>query len=291
MIVIVGPTAAGKSARAMALAPSVNGEIISADSRHVYSGMDIGTNKPSAAERAAVPHHLLDLRPPEHSFSLAEYVALARPAIEAIQARGGTPMLVGGTGQYVRALLEGWQVPAVPPNDAARARWQSFAHEQGQAALFAELTRRDPGAADTIDPRNIRRVIRALEVMEATGERWSDLQRRVPPKIPVTWVYVNLPREALHQAVDTRLQRMLDAGWLDETRALLAHFAGRGIDAESALRLPAMSALGYREMAAVALGRSTLPEAVEAIKRETRRFIRMQDTWFRALEANHKAAA
>ena len=196
-----------------------------------------------------------------------------------------------GTGQYVRALLEGWQVPAVPPNDAARARWQSFAHEQGQAALFAELTRRDPGAADTIDPRNIRRVIRALEVMEATGERWSDLQRRVPPKIPVTWVYVNLPREALHQAVDTRLQRMLDAGWLDETRALLAHFAGRGIDAESALRLPAMSALGYREMAAVALGRSTLPEAVEAIKRETRRFIRMQDTWFRALEANHKAAA
>lgn len=286
MIVIVGPTAAGKSARAMALAPQIGGEIISADSRHVYRRMDIGTNKPTPAERGAVPHHLLDLREPHDSFSLAEYVRLARAAIADVTARGKTPLLVGGTGQYIKAVTEGWQVPEVPPDEAVRAHWLAFERANGQDALFGELLTRDPAAGQTIDKRNVRRVVRALEVMGATGRRWSDLQRREAPSQPVEWIYVNQPRDQLYVVADARLDTMLAQGWLDEVRALLGFFAAQGIDAEGALRLPAMSALGYRELAQVVLGQSSPADAVETIKRETRRFIRMQDTWFRKLTAD-----
>jgi tRNA dimethylallyltransferase len=284
MVVIVGPTAAGKSAKAMALAPQIGGEIVSADSRHVYRRMDIGTNKPSGAERAAVPHHGLDLRDADQPYSLAEYVRDARTAIADIRARGRTPMLVGGTGQYVRALVEGWQVPEVPPNDALRERWLAFERERGTDALFAELLARDPDAGATIDKRNVRRVVRALEVIEATGRTWTESQRRTPPTDKIDWIYVNKPRETLYRDIDARLDLMLQQGWLDETRALLDELAARGIDADAALRLPALSALGYRELAEVALGRRTLDSAIEAIKRETRRFVRMQDTWFRRVE-------
>lgn len=286
MIVIVGPTAAGKSARAMALAPQIGGEIISADSRHVYRRMDIGTNKPTPAERGAVPHHLLDLREPHDSFSLAEYVRLARAAIADVTARGKTPLLVGGTGQYIKAVTEGWQVPEVPPDEAVRAHWLAFERANGQDALFGELLTRDPAAGQTIDKRNVRRVVRALEVMGATGRRWSDLQRREAPSQPIEWIYVNQPRDQLYVVADARLDTMLAQGWLDEVRALLGFFAAQGIDAEGALRLPAMSALGYRELAQVVLGQSSPADAVETIKRETRRFIRMQDTWFRKLTAD-----
>jgi tRNA dimethylallyltransferase len=284
MVVIVGPTAAGKSAKAMALAPQIGGEIVSADSRHVYRRMDIGTNKPSGAERAAVPHHGLDLRDADQPYSLAEYVRDARTAIADIRARGRTPMLVGGTGQYVRALVEGWQVPEVPPNDALRERWLAFERERGTDALFAELLARDPDAGATIDKRNVRRVVRALEVIEATGRTWTESQRRTPPTDKIDWIYVNKPRETLYRDIDARLDLMLQQGWLDETRALLDELAARGIDADAALRLPALSALGYRELAEVALGRRALDSAIEAIKRETRRFVRMQDTWFRRVE-------
>jgi tRNA dimethylallyltransferase len=284
MVVIVGPTAAGKSAKAMALAPQIDGEIVSADSRHVYRRMDIGTNKPSAAERAAVPHHGLDLRDADQPYSLAEYVRDARTAIADIRSRGRTPLLVGGTGQYVRALVEGWQVPEVPPNDALRERWLTFERERGPDALFAELLARDPGAGATIDKRNVRRVVRALEVIEATGRTWTESQRREPPTDKIDWIYVNKPREVLYRDIDARLDLMLQQGWLDETRALLDELAARGIDADAALRLPAMSALGYRELAEVVLGRRALDSAIEAIKRETRRFVRMQDTWFKRVE-------
>jgi tRNA dimethylallyltransferase len=280
LIAVIGPTAAGKSARALAMAGQVGGEIISADSRHIYRRMDIGTNKPTPDERRRIPHHLLDLRDPDEEFSLADYVLLARRAIEDVRARGRIPLLVGGTGQYVRALLRGWQVPAVPPNDALRERWAAFASEHGEDALYAELLRRDPGAT-FIDKRNARRVIRALEVMEATGQRWSDLQRREPLNLKVETIYVNLPREELYARADARLMTMIEQGWLDETRALLDYFASRGLSAEAALRLPAMSALGYREMARVVLGDMTLDDAIAEIKRATRRFIRMQDAWFR----------
>jgi tRNA dimethylallyltransferase len=281
--VIVGPTAAGKSARAMALAPRLNGEIISADSRHVYRRMDIGTNKPTPAERAAVPHHLLDLREPWEPFSLAEYVALARAAVDDVLARGRAPLLVGGTGQYVRALVEGWQVPEVPPDAALRQQLLAFAADAGPAALFAQLVERDPAAARTIDARNVRRVVRALEVMHATGRTWTELQRRSPLAVRVEWIYVNLPREQLYAVADARIDAMIAHGWLDEVQRLLADCAARGLDPDAALRLPSFSSLGYRELALVTLGRMSLPDAVDAVRRETRRFIRTQDTWFRRL--------
>lgn len=291
LIAIVGPTAAGKSEHAMALAPRMGGEIISADSRHVYRGMDIGTNKPSPADRARVPHHLIDLRDPHQPFSLAEYVAGARAAIADIRARGRTPLLVGGTGQYIRAILQGWRVPAVPPDEAAREKWMRVAAERGPDALFVELTRLDPAAAATIDRRNVRRVVRALEVMEATGQRWSDLQRREPLGLTVQIIHVDLPRDVLYARADARLLRMIDAGWLNEVRALLADLATRGIAAGAAAQLPAMSALGYREMIAVAQGDLSLDDAVVEIRRATRRFIRMQDTWIRTELAAATAAA
>lgn len=194
-------------------------------------------------------------------------------------------MLVGGTGQYVRALLEGWQVPEVPPHQAIRDKWLAFAQAQGGAALFAQLVARDPAAAQNIDPRNVRRVVRALEVMEVTGERWSALQRRTPlPLAPQTqWHYVNLPREMLYARADARIHKMLDEGWLAECEALLTYLEARGYSYEAALRLPALSALGYRELCAVVRGSKNLDEAMTEIKHATRRFIRMQDTWFRKL--------
>lgn len=284
LIVIIGPTAAGKSARALEWAPQVGGEIVSADSRHVYRRMDIGANKPTSAERALVPHHLLDLRDPHESFSLGEYTQLARAAITDVQRRGKVPMLVGGTGQYVQAILEGWQVPKAPPHAEIRARWLAFAAQNGNEALCTELAARDPAALRSIDPRNIRRVVRALEVMEITGQLWSELQRRQPlDRARIQIVYVNLPREELYARADARLKQMVAQGWLDEVRALLDELAGRGIDADAATRLPSMSALGYREMAAVVRNQVTLDEAAIQIMRATRRFIRAQDTWFRKI--------
>lgn len=281
LIVIIGPTAAGKSALAMQMAPRAGSEIISADSRHVYRGMNIGTNKPSHADQLAVPHHLIDIREPHESFSLSEYARLARAAIDNVIERGKTPMLVGGTGQYVRALLQGWQVPEVPPNEALREQWLRFAEAQGEDALFAELVARDPAAGEAIDKRNLRRVVRALEVMAVTGRRWSDLQRRQPLPFRVQMHYVNAPREELYARADARLMQMIEGGWLDEVQRLLAGFAALGISDDDALKLPSMSALGYREMASVALGRMPMEDAITEIKRATRRFIRMQDTWFR----------
>jgi tRNA dimethylallyltransferase len=247
--------------------------------------MDIGTNKPTAGERAAVPHHVLNLREPHEPFSLAEYVHLARAAINEIQSRGKTPMLVGGTGQYVRAVIEGWQVPEVPPNEALRDKWLTYEKAHGQEALFAELRARDPQSTQSIDQRNVRRVVRALEVMEVTGQKWSDLQRRQPLQMDVQMHYVNLKREVLYSRADARIATMLEMGWLDECRALLSFFEAKGVGYEAAMKLPSMSSLGYRELCAVVHGdkKMGLDAAVAQIKHATRRFIRMQDAWFRKL--------
>lgn len=290
LIAIIGPTAAGKSAYAMALAPQVHGEIVSADSRHVYRRMDIGTNKPTPDEQRLVRHHLIDLRDPHERFSLGEYIELAQAAIADIRARGKTPLLVGGTGQYIRAILRGWRVPSVPPHEDVREKWLRYAHERGQAALFAELAVRDPDAARTIDPHNIRRVVRALEAMEVSGRRWSELQKSEPPNLRTEVIYINLPRDELYARADARLMRMIEQGWLDETEALLDFLSQHGFDSVDALRLPSMSALGYREMALVVTGHMTLDQAITAIKRATRRLIRAQDVWFRQ-EARQAASA
>ena len=273
LVVILGPTAVGKTAYAAHVATALGGEVVGADSRQIYAGMDIGTAKPTPAERAAVPHHLLDVVTPDCTLTLAEYQRMAYATIDDIHARGRLPLLVGGTGQYISAVIEGWGVPAVPPQPALRAELEAFAAQHGPRALHARLAAVDPVAAGRIDHRNVRRVVRALEVVSVTGEPISKLQEKQPPPYTVLLVGLTLPREALYARVDARVEAMMEAGLLDEVRALARY----GWEA------PALSALGYAQLGAHLRGECTLAEAVEAVRRETRAFVRRQYTWFRAM--------
>ncbi len=272
LIVIVGPTGVGKTAAGVSLAREVGGEIVSADSRQIYRGMDIGTAKPTPEEQAQVRHHLIDVVDPDRTLTLAEYQELARVAIEDILSRGRIPFLVGGTGLYVRAVVEGWTVPHVPPNPVLRQVLLERAAREGAEALYNELQAVDAVAAARIDPRNVRRVIRALEVYYGTGEPPSRLQRREPPPYDVLWIGLTMERARLYARIDARIDGMVAAGWIDEVRDLVA----RGYD----LDLPAMSALGYREIGAYLRGELSLEDAAALIKRHTRRFIRHQYAWF-----------
>jgi len=273
LILLVGPTAVGKTGVAVELAAHLNAEIVSADSRQVYRYMDIGTAKPTAEERARVPHHLLDVVEPDQTLTLAQYQEQAYAALDDITGRGRVPMLVGGTGLYVRAVAEGWTIPRVAPNPALREVLLARAEREGGAALYDELRAADPAAAERIDPRNVRRVVRALEVYYGTGQAfWAQRQRRAPP-YDLLWIGLTMPRPALYERADRRIDAMVRAGWAEEVRDLIA----RGYS----LNLPAFSALGYREMAAYVQGQVALQDALAQIRRNTRNFIRHQYAWFR----------
>src|SRR3990172_1048442 len=194
LIVIVGPTAVGKTEAAIRLAERFNGEIVSADSRQIYRSMDIGTAKPGPDQRARVPHHLIDVVDPDEAFSLAQYQAAAYAAIDDIFARGRRPFLVGGTGLYVRAVTEGLRIPEVPPDPKLRAELEARARREGYLALYAELEQADPDAAAKIDPRNVRRTIRALEVHRISGRRFSEMGRMQPPAYRVITIGLSPPR-------------------------------------------------------------------------------------------------
>jgi tRNA dimethylallyltransferase len=277
VVAVVGPTAVGKTALSLQLATLFHGEIISADSRQVYRGMDIGTAKATLDERTLVPHHLIDAVAPDAWLSLAQYKALASDAIADIWSRGRVPFLVGGTGLYVRALLEGWTVPEVPPNEELRQRLYERAEREGGASLHSELAGLDPAAAVAIDARNVRRVIRALEVCLETGTPISEQQSRVAPAYRVLQLGLTLPRVALYSRIDARIDDMIAAGLVNEVRGLLQ----RGY----VLDLPSMSGLGYRQIAGHLKGDCSLAEAVVQIKRQTRRFVRQQYNWFRLDDA------
>jgi tRNA dimethylallyltransferase len=273
LIAIVGPTAVGKTATAIRLCGAFDGEIISSDSRQVYRGLDIGTAKPTSQERAAAVHHLIDVVDPDQVLGLAEYQALAYAAINEVLARKRVPFLVGGTGQWVRAVIEGWGVPRVPPDYGLRAELEAEANRAGPEALYARLASVDPDAAAKIDYRNVRRVIRALEVYLKTGVPISQHQRAQAPPYRILQIGLTMPREMLYARADTRVERMLADGLLAEVRAL--------VDQGYHLGLPAMSGLGYRQMGQHLAGELSLDEAVGLIKKETRRFIRQQYNWFR----------
>ncbi len=274
LIVIVGPTAVGKSATALYLAERLEGEIVSADSRQVYRGMDIGTAKPTPQERARVPHHLLDLLEPDQTLTVAEYQALAYAAIADIHRRGRLPFLVGGSGLYVRAVTEGLLIPRVPPHPALRAQLEAEAQRDGAAALHARLQHLDPVASARIDPRNVRRVIRALEVCLATGKPASEAQQRRPPPYRILKLGLTRPRPILYQRIDRRIDEMLAAGLVEEVRSLVE----RGYS----LNLPALTGVGYRQIGRYLAGRCTLDAAIAEMRRATRRFVRQQANWFRA---------
>ena len=235
--------------------------------------MDIGTAKATAEEQAALRHHLIDVVAPDEVLTLAQYRDLARAAIADIHARGRLPIVVGGTGLYIRAMVEGWTIPEVPPDEALRARLYARAEAEGGDALHAELVEIDPDAADAIDPRNVRRVIRALEVHAVTGRPISALQRKIPPEETFFQIGLTLPRPALYARIDARVDAMIARGLVAEVQDLLA----RGYGPE----LPAMSGLGYREMVAHLRGETSLDEAAALIKRHTRRLVRRQYNWFR----------
>ncbi len=273
VLVLVGPTAVGKTETSLLLARVLGGEIVSADSRQVYRGMDIGTAKVTPQERAAIPHHLIDIRNPDETISLGEYKRLAETAINRILARGRIPMLVGGTGQYVRAVIEGWQVPQVPPQPELRRSLEQLAQEQGKEAVFARLQELDPASAQTIDYRNLRRVIRALEVTLVTGRPFSELRVRRPPPWRILQIGLTRPRPLLYARADRRIEAMFQAGWVEEVQRLLM----KGYTPA----LPSFSSLGYREVAAYLAGLYTLEEAKQHIRRATRAFIRRQYNWFR----------
>lgn len=277
LVAIVGPTAVGKTEWSLVLAEALDGEIVSADSRLVYRGMDIGTAKPSPAEMARVPHHLIDILDPGETLGLAEFQRLAREAIDGIHTRGRLPLLVGGTGQYVWALLEGWTAPPVPADPARRTALEAEAARIGHEALHARLAALDPDAAAIIDPRNVRRTIRALEVIEATGCPFSAQRRKVPPPYTTFIAGLRRPRAELYARIDARVDAMMAAGLPEEVAGL----AARGYGWE----LPSMSGVGYRQLGYYLRGEMGLAEAVTLIKRETRRFVRHQSNWFRKDDA------
>ena len=273
LVVIVGPTAVGKTALSLFLAEALGGEIVSADSRLFYRRMDIGTAKPTPAERARVPHHLIDIAEPDQTVGLAQFKEMAEAAIADIGARGRLPLLVGGTGQYIRAVVEGWSPPLVPPAPDLRARLEADARREGAAALHARLAALDAEAAARIDPRNVRRVVRALEVCLLTGAPFSVQRVRTPQPYRVLQIGLTMERSALYARADARIDAMLAAGLVEEVRGLL--------DAGYGWELPSMSALGYIQFRPYFEGRATLEEAVAEVRRATRRFIRHQYNWFR----------
>jgi len=272
VVAIVGPTAAGKTELSMLAAWRLSGEIISADSRQVYRGMDVGTAKATPEQRAGVRHHLIDVVAPDRVLSLAEYQQMAMDAIGEVAARGHLPLLVGGTGQYVSAVLEGWRIPAVPPDPALRSRLEADVEAQGPAALHARLSEVDPAAAARIDYRNVRRVIRALEVCLVAGRPISALQTKEPPPFEVVKMGLTWPRSDLYARIDARVDRMIELGLVDEVERL----AEAGYD----WQLTAMTGLGYRQIGQYLRGEVSLEEAVALIKRQTRRLVQQQYNWF-----------
>ncbi|MCQ2560371.1 MAG: tRNA (adenosine(37)-N6)-dimethylallyltransferase MiaA [Clostridia bacterium] len=271
LLAIVGPTATGKTATAVRLAHQLNGSIISLDSMAVYKGLDIGTAKPSLEERQGIPHYLLDVLEPEQPFSVAQYEILARQAIREIQAQGRLPLLVGGTGLYLKAVTEKNNFAQSQPNPALRQKWEQIYAQKGRDYVYACLQKADPETAQRLHPNDQKRIIRALEVWEATGQPMSALVSNQPEtlyKLQIFGLY--LEREKLYERINQRVDLMLEQGLLEEVKKL-----------QGRVNATAWQAIGYKELAAYLEGKLNWNEAVELIKRESRRLAKRQMTWFR----------
>jgi tRNA dimethylallyltransferase len=273
LLAVAGPTASGKSAAALFLALRFAGEIINADPQQFYQGMDIGTAKPGPKERARVPHHLLDITPPAERPALRLFQRAAGEILDSLWAKQALPVLVGGSGQYVWGLIEGWTVPEVPPDEALRNRLEARAESEGAAVLHQELAQVDPEAAAKIDVNNVRRVVRALEVYERTGRPISSCQQRHPLLADVCVLGMDISREELDRRIEQRTVDMFAAGLVNEARTLLA----AGYDS----KLPSLQSIGYRDAVAVAAGDITESEAIERTTRDTKRLARRQMAWFK----------
>ena len=280
LIIIVGPTAVGKTELSLALAERLGGEIVSADSRLFYRGMDISTAKPTVEERTRVPHHLIDIAGPGETWSLALFQRAAADAISGIHRRGKLPFLVGGTGQYIHAVTHGWSPPETVPDARLRTALEELAKLMGNNWLHERLAVLDPAAAEAIDPRNVRRTIRALEVIFSSGRKFSEQRGQGESPYQQLTIGLSCPRPVLYERIDARIEAMFALGLLEEVRGLLAQ--GYSPD------LPTLSAIGYRECVAVLEGRMSLEEARVQMRRRTRIFVRRQANWFKADDPNIK---
>lgn len=274
VIFIVGPTASGKTDAGIRLARAINGEIVSADSRYLYRGMDIGTAKPSLAERDGIPHWLIDVADPDEIWSLSLFRSAADEAIRDIYARGKHPIVVGGTGQYVRAILEGWTIPEGEPDHRLRDVLEAWGKEIGAEALHYKLSLLDPAAAETIQWQNMRRTVRALEVIFASGRKFSE--QRTVKESPYNALIFGMKRDraVLYERIDQRVDRMIESGLVEETAGLLA----KGYSET----LPSMTAIGYKEICDYLNHKTGLEEAAQLIKFRTHNYVRRQANWFKA---------
>ena len=272
VLAVVGPTASGKTTLAMALAPRLGAEVVSADAMLVYRGMDVGTAKPTPAELAAVRHHLVDLVDPGEEFSVARFQSLARAAVADVLARGRVPLLVGGSGLYFHAVVDRFRFP--PTDPAVRARLEAEAAEAGLPAMYERLAASDPAAAARVQPANLRRIVRALEVAELTGRPFSSFAgaMRAPRSIyRLRVVGLDPGPEALRERIERRVQAMAAAGLVEEVRALAARPLSR----------TARQALGYKELLEAFETGAPVADALAEIARRTRRYARRQLAWFR----------
>ncbi|MBR5152408.1 MAG: tRNA (adenosine(37)-N6)-dimethylallyltransferase MiaA [Clostridia bacterium] len=272
---VVGPTASGKTAFAIALAEKMQGEVVSCDSMQIYRGMDIGTAKPTKEEMRGIPHHMLDIVSPEENFSVADFVAGATQVIEEILSRGKMPILCGGTGLYVDSILNGISFSEEARDDAYRQELKALADAEGVEAVHRILMQADPDAAAEIHPNNVKRVIRALEIIKTSGKTKAEFDRDARKESPydATVYGMYLEREKLYRRIDLRVDMMMQQGLLDEVKELL----NQGIS----MQATAMQAIGYKEFSAYLQGECTLEDAVETVKRESRRYAKRQMTWFR----------
>jgi tRNA dimethylallyltransferase len=273
LVIVLGATAVGKTDLAIQLAQRFNGEIVGADSRQIYRTMDIGTAKPTVTQQGQVKHHLIDVVNPHETLSLAQYQRLALEAIDDLHRAGKLPFLVGGTGQYITAIEDGWSIPEIAPDNALRDELERVAATEGAQALYARLVALDPDYAQRTHPNNVRRVIRALEVCLLSGSTMTALQQQKPVPYRLYRIGLTMERDALYQRADQRVHHMLDMGLMGEVEMLIE----RGYSP----RLPSMTSIGYRELIAVQQGEMALSEAIQKIQFATHDFIRRQEIWFR----------
>lgn len=275
LIVLLGPTAVGKTELSLRLCERFGGEVVSADSRQLYRTMDVGTAKATPEERHRVPHHLIDIRDPDQVLTVAEYQRLAYATIDSIHAAGKTPFLVGGTALYVRAVVLGLRIPEVPPAPDLRFELEAELAANGLAALVTRLQQVDPLGAAVIDLKNPRRVLRGLEIALVTGKSKVELEGADAPPYSVLQIGLTRAREHLYARIDQRIDEMVKNGLIEETMRLL--------ELGYSPKLPALTSLGYREIGDYLAGALTLEEATTRIKHETHRFVRHQMTWFRKM--------
>jgi len=268
LIVVLGPTASGKSDLAIKLAKRFNGEIVSADSRQIYQEMDIGTAKPTKGQAADIPHHLIGVVKPNQEFSLAQYKSLAVKTIKDIQKRGLLPFLVGGTGLYIQAVVDNLQIPRVKPNKKTRDRLEKLTNQQ----LFNRLNKLDPASAELIDQNNKRRLIRALEVCLLTEKPFSEQRKKGQPLFEIRQIGLKINKATLNKKIDQRVEKMIKAGLVEEVKKLSEKYH---------FQLPAMSGIGYQEIGQYLQNKISLAEAKYLIKQRTRQYARRQLTWFK----------